>query len=72
MKFMEKLKVAKDAAKMGVDGTLGKIDEIQKKEAIFKEKELELLGKFEDKLDEVLENQELILLKLEEVKQEKR
>lgn len=66
MKFMEKLKVAKDAAGMGLGGTLGKIDEIQKKEAVFKEKELELLGKFEDKMDDNTKKLDRILKLLEE------
>ncbi len=72
MKLMDKIMVAKEAAKIGVGGVSGKISEIQKQDLEFKEKELKILEKFEDKLGEVLENQELILIKLEEIKQEKR
>lgn len=66
MKFMDKIKVAKDAAKLGLGGTMGKIDEIQKKEAVFKEKELVLLGKFEDKMDDNTKKLDKILKILEE------
>lgn len=70
MKLIDKIKIAKEAAKMGVGGVQGKILEIQKQDIEFKKKELEILGKFEDKIDEVLGNQKLILSKLNEIAQE--
>lgn len=70
MKLFDKIKVAKEAAKIGVGGVQGKISEIQKQDLDFKKKELEILGKFEDKLGEVLGNQKLILSKLSKIEQE--
>ncbi len=43
------------------------INDVKKIEVDFREKELKLLGKFEDKLDNVLSNQTLILSKLNEI-----
>ncbi len=74
MNLLNKLKVAKQAAKMGIGGTFSKIDEIQKEtqdqQKVFNQKQLELLGKFEDKLDLVIANQKFILAKLDQVRQE--
>ncbi len=61
MKFFDKLKVMKDAGKMGIGGMQTKVEEIQKTDREFKEKELELLGKFEEKIDTVISNQKIIL-----------
>lgn len=55
---------------MGLGGMQGKMKEIQEQDKKFKEKELGILGEFEDRLDEVLSNQKLILSKLEEISQE--
>ncbi len=70
IKILDKIKIAKEAAKIGVGGVQGKISEIQKQDKEFKEKELEILGEFEDKIDSVLDNQKLILSKLNEIEQE--
>lgn len=70
MKFFDKIKVAKEAAQLGMGGVKGKISEIQKQDLEFKEKELKILGKFEDKIDSVLSHQKLILSKLNEIEQE--
>lgn len=54
MKFLEKLKTIKNATQMGVGGTYKKIDEIQKSDQEFKEKELALFGEMEDKIDLII------------------
>ena len=74
MKFLDKLKVAKEATKLGLGGTTGKIKEIQEQDRKFKEEELKLLGKFEDLLEknfrEIKGTQSIILSKLNEIQQE--
>lgn len=67
MKFMDKLKVAKDAAGLGLGGVKGKISEIQKQDIEFKKKELEILEKFEEELNAIRSNQKIIIAKLNEI-----
>lgn len=70
MKLLDKIKVAKEAAGMGLGGMQGKIKEIQEEDKKFKEEELKILGEFEEKLENVFSNQKLILSKLNEISQE--
>ncbi len=65
LKFTDKLKVAKEAARLGLGGTKQKIGEIQKLDAEFKEKELAILEKYEGLVLQVLSNQKIILEKLD-------
>ena len=67
MKFMDKVKVAKDAATLGLGGVKGKITEIQKQDMEFKKKELEILEKFEEELNAIRSNQKIIIAKLNEI-----
>lgn len=82
MKFIDKLKITKKAAEMSMGGVTKKVEEltgkkvkeIQAKEEAFKEKELALLAKFEDLLEEnfkeIKSNQRIILGRLNEIKTE--
>ena len=62
--IIDKLKVTKEAMKMGVGGMQKKVDQLQQVDKDFKQKELAILEKFEDKLEIITENQNLILKKL--------
>lgn len=67
--MLDKMKIMKEAAKMGVGGMKTKVDELQQTEKDFKEKELAILEKFEDKLESIIKTQKTVLAKLNSIEQ---